>query len=315
LLARPGQRIVRTFGIADRTRGQAWTASTQSQVASISKQIVAASALILVVRGVLDLDDPICRHLPLAGPSWDDVSVRHLMTHTSGMGHWGDQPGFDPSRPTPADERLRLFFASPRTRRAGEAFHYSSPGYIVLSAVLAAAARQPYAALARELVVTPLNLSETQVFSPGLGPVALGYRDGEPVDSWDLASMPGTGDVWSTAEDLARLVSALHSGDLLPPAAQLLLHTVAVPTQVSPSRSRIEAVGYAAGHFIGTVDGQLAYIHPGDNPGYQSLALWLPGSSTAIVILSNEETGDVESVATQMLDHPPPNPTGGIGSV
>jgi CubicO group peptidase (beta-lactamase class C family) len=147
-----------------------------------------------------------------------------------------------------------------------------------------------------------LDLAHTYFNSPGPGPVASGYREGEPVEPWDLGSMPGTGDVWSTADDLAQFVSALHTGGLLPPAAQSWLHGVAVPTPASSSDPRIQGLGYAAGHFIGTVDGQLAYIHPGDNPGYQSLALWLPDSSTAIVVLSNEETADLESIATRQLD-------------
>jgi CubicO group peptidase (beta-lactamase class C family) len=283
--------------------GRAWTIETRSQVASISKQFVAACALILIDRGAVELDDPVSRHLPAAGSAWDAVSVRQLVTHTSGMSHWGDQPGFAPSTPTPAGERVRWFLAAPRTGRPGEAFRYSSPGYVVLSAVLAAAAGRPYEELARELIIEPLGLAATHLGSAGSGPAALGYRAGEPVASWDLGSMPGTGDVWSTAGDLARFVSALHTGGLLPPAVQPLLREVQVARPDS-SDSRISAHAYAAGHFVGTVDGQPAYLHPGDNPGYLSLALWLPDSSTAVVVLSNDETDDIESVAADALREP-----------
>jgi CubicO group peptidase (beta-lactamase class C family) len=301
LVVRPGQRVVESLGIADRASGLDWTVSTQSQLASISKQFVAACTLILAARGVLDLDESIRRHLPAAGPSWDEVSIRHLVTHTSGMSHWSEQPGFDPSRPTPADERLSRFLATSRPARAGETFRYSSPGYVVLSAVLVAASGQPYNRLARELVILPLGLAHTNFNSPGPGEVAAGYRAGQPVQPWDLGSMPGAGDVWSTAGDVAQFLSSLHNGGLLPPAAQTWLHGVAVPTRASPSDSPIQGIGYAAGHFIGTLNGQLAYIHPGDNPGYQSPALWLPDCSTAIVVLSNEETADLEPIATQQL--------------
>ena len=166
--------------------------------------------------------------------------------------------------------------------------------------MLAAAAGRPYDELARELVIEPLGLTATHLGSPGPGPAALGYRAGEPVASWDLGSMPGTGDVWSTAGDLARFVTALHTGGLLPPAVQPLLHDVRVSTPDS-SESRIRAHSYAAGHFVGTVDGQPACLHPGDNPGYQSLALWLPDSSTVVVVLNNDEADDVEAVAADAL--------------
>jgi CubicO group peptidase (beta-lactamase class C family) len=300
LVSRSGRTLEQVSGVADRAADQAWTSATQSQVASISKQFVATCALILVDRGAVGLDDPVSRHLPDAGAAWDAVSVRQLMTHTSGMSHWGDEPGFAPSTPTPADERLRSFLIAPRPEQPGDVFRYSSPGYVVLSAVLAAAAGRPYEELARELVIEPLGLAATHLGSPGSGPAALGYRAGEPVVPWDLGTMPGTGDVWSTAGDLARFVSALHTAGLLPPAAQSLLHEVRVPRPDSGD-ARIGAHAYGAGHFVGTVDGAPAYLHPGDNPGYQSLAGWLPESSTAVVVLSNDETDDIESVAADAL--------------
>lgn len=294
----PRRAVERVSGFADRAADRPWTTGTRSQVASISKQFVAACALVLVDRGVLGLDDPVSRHLPGAGPAWDDVTVRQLLTHSSGMSHWGDHPGFAPSAPTPADERLRLFLAARRSG-AGE-FRYSSPGYVVLSAMLAAAAGRPYERLAQDLVIEPLGLTATSLGSPGTGPAALGYRAGESVPSWDLGSMPGTGDVWSTVADLARFVAALHTGELLPPSVQVLLHEVRVPYADS-SDSRVRASAYAAGHFVGTVDGQPACLHPGDNPGYQSLALWLPETSTTVVALSNDEADDIESVAADAV--------------
>lgn len=300
LVARSGRVFQRTAGLADRAGGQEWRTDTRSQVASISKQFVAACALVLVDRGSLRLDDPVPRHLPCAGPEWDEVSVYNLLTHTSGMSHWSEAPGFSPADPLPATQRLRLLLAASRPRRSGERFHYSSPGYIVLAAVISAAAGQPYEQFVRETVISPLRLAETHIGSPGQAPKALGYRNGEFVEPWDLASMPGTGDMWSTAGDLARFVRALHMGGLLPRAVQPLLHQVRVPYEDS-SESRIRAHAYGAGHFQGTVDGRNAYLHPGDNPGYLSLALWLPDTSTVAVVLTNEESVDIEALALTAL--------------
>lgn len=284
--------------MADRTAGQAWTPETRSQIASISKQFVAACALVLVDRGQLELDDPVTRHLPAAGPDWASVSVRQLLTHTSGMMHWTEQPGFVPSQPLPAPERLRLLLAGPRAA-AGD-FRYSSPGYIVLAAVVAAAARSPYSELARRLIVEPLGLTSTNLRSPGTGPTARGYRGAQAVTPWELGDMPGTGDLWSTVGDLARFLRALHGGTLLPPAVQPLLYEIAVPYTDS-SESPVRAHAYGVGHFVGAVRGRPAYVHPGDNPGYQSLALWLPDAETAVVVLSNDEEADIEGEAVAVL--------------
>ena len=244
------------------------------------------------------MDDPIGRYLPTAGPAWNAVPVRDLLTHTAGVRHWHDRPGYVPSITMAEQHRLRLLLDGADPRAASE-FRYSSPGYVIVGAVLAAAAGTDYAGLVHELVVTPLGLAATTLGGPPPG-AALGHRGGVAVPGWDLGTMSGTGDVWSTVGDIARFISALHTGELLPPSVQSSLHDVHVPFS-DPGSGRIRAHGYALGHFRGTVDGHPACLHPGDNPGYQSLAVWVPQTSTAAVVLANDEAVDVESEVADSL--------------
>ena len=172
----------------------------------------------------------------------------------------------------------------------------------MLSAVVGAAAGRSYAELARQLVIEQLGLTATTVGSPApRRRAASGYRDGEPVKPWDLSSVPGTGDVWcEQAADLVVFVRALHTGRLLTAPAQTLLYEVRAPHEETGS-ARVQARAYAAGHFIGTVDGRPAHLHPGDNPGYQSLAVWLPDASKAAVVLTNDEACDVAQVLAEVV--------------
>src|ERR1043166_6589134 len=75
------------------------TLLTRFQVASVSKQFVAVALLLLAERGALRLDDPVTRWLPDAPPQWNRVTIHHLLTHTAGVAHWGDDPGFDVFHP------------------------------------------------------------------------------------------------------------------------------------------------------------------------------------------------------------------------
>ena len=59
--------------------------------------------------------------------------------------------------------------------------------------------------------------------------------------------------------------------------------------------------GYGYGHYIGAIGGRAAYFHPGDNPGYQSFAGWIPGDETSAVILANDEAADLEDLLKQLL--------------
>ena len=296
-----------SWGFADAGAGVPWSVDVPSQIASISKQLVAVLTLLLVDDGVLRLDTTVPALLPNAARSWQDVTLVQLLTHTSGMAHWGERAGFDPAAGFDPSERLALLLEAPLTSPPGATWRYSSPGYIVLSAALEAATERRYGDLAREGILEPLGLTGTTIGTPPSGPRAHGTRQGQPVASWDLSTMSGTGDIWSTARDVATFVAAVHDGSLLPAAAQRLLHdtSVALGRPTAPAAPVI-TTGYALGHFVGAVSGHPARLHPGDNPGYQALAAWLPSTGTTIVVLSNDEADDVESLLVQAIS--PDNP-------
>jgi CubicO group peptidase (beta-lactamase class C family) len=308
LAVRDGSVVAsRCAGFARLAEGRLWSLRTCTQVASISKQFAAAVTLLQVQQGAITLADSVAAILPNCPAQWRPVSIRQLLTHTAGLAHWGEPPGFDPAQPIEPAQRLRQLLAAPLTDRR---WRYSSPGYIVLAAVLEHVTGQPYPELVENHIIEPLGLTSTTVGAPLAGDSALGYRHGQPVTPWQLHAMPGTGDICSTATDLARFVTALHTGALLPAQVQPLLHGLAVPLRspasASPARvdrpvPRITSTEYCAGHFHGTIDGQLAYLHPGDNPGYQALAAWLPDTGTAIVVLSNDEDDDLDKAAADLV--------------
>jgi len=297
----------RCEGFANLAEDRPWSARTRSQVASISKQFAAVLTLLQVQQGTIALADSVAAILPDCPAQWRFVSISQLLRHTSGMAHWGELPGFDPAQPIEPARRLRQLLAAPLADRR---WRYSSPGYLVLAAVLEQVTGQPYSELVENHIIGPLALTSTTVGASLAGDCALGYRHGQPVTPWQLHTMPGTGDVCSNATDLARFVTALHTGTLLPAPVQPLLHSVAVPLRSPASdspasagrpASRITSTEYCAGHFHGAIDGRLAYLHPGDNPGYQALAAWLPDTGTAIVVLSNHEDDDLEQATADLL--------------
>lgn len=280
--------------------GRPWTPRTRSQVASISKQLAAAVTLLAVDRGALVLDDTLASLLPDCPAPVRGVSVRQLLTHTSGIRHWCDLPGFDPQQPVEPADRLRRLLRAPLADLPGQSWRYSSPGYLVLAGVLEAATGRAYADLVRDGLLAPLGLAATTVGVAPAVDVALGHRDGRPVPRWPLDRMPGTGDVWSTARDLARFLAALYGGELLPAAVRPLLHDVHVPAP-SAASGALPTSGYGLGHFRGHADGQPAYVVAGDNPGYRSLAAWLPATGTVVVALSNDEGDDLERVVVDLV--------------
>lgn len=237
-------------GLADAEAGVECTPQTRFQIASVSKQFAAAAALLLAESGKLDLAEPVARWLPGCPPQWQRVTLHHLLTHTAGVRHWGDAPGFDPSQPMDPAERLALIQRAPLLADPGSRWQYSSPGYLLAGHIVAQASGQPYADFLSEEVLVPLGLTSSSVGGVPAGAVAArGYRDGQPVTSWLLEAMPGTGDICSTVGDLARFTAAVHSGSLIGQRwlyAMLIPH-IPVPDGQGTSDGWVTCDGYGYG--------------------------------------------------------------------
>ena len=279
------------------------TARTRFQVASVSKQFVAVAVLLLADRSAIGLDDSVARWVPDPLPQWRQVTIHHLLTHTASVAHWGDAPGFDPFQPRHPEDRVRLVLQAPLAGHPGESWSYSSPGYLVLAAIVQQAVRQPYATFLAEQVFTPLGLTSTTVGPPSQGEAAQGLHDGQPARDLDASDMAGTADIWSTVEDLTRHSHALHTGTLLSAQARQAMTTAyaAVDDQEAARDRWIIGRGYGYGLFVGTIAGHQAYFHPGDVPGYTSFAAWLPDTRMSIAILSNDDTSRPEDLIKGVL--------------
>lgn len=301
-----GETVLREVvgDLADRETGVPCTPQTRFQIASVSKQFTAAAVLLLAERRQLQLADPVERWLPGCPPDWRAITVHHLLTHTSGIGHWDATPDFDPLQPIDPSEMLAVVQRAPLRTAPGRAWSYSSPGYILLGQIVQAASGQPYDAFLAEHIFTPLGLTATSAgAAPAGGQVARGYRDGQPVPSFEMSAMAGTGNIWSTTADLVRFTAALTSGALLSPESrQALFATQATLDGTASSGIGWRSHGYGYGCFIGAVAGHRGYYHPGDNPGYQSFAGWLPEPDIRLVVLTNDETTDIRTTVADLVD-------------
>jgi CubicO group peptidase (beta-lactamase class C family) len=267
----------------------------------VSKQFAAAAVMLLVESGQLDLDEPVGRWLPGGPPQWRQVTLHHLLSHTAGIPHWLEAPGLDPAEPMGISERLEIIQATPLRAEPGAQWHYSSPGFVLAGFIVERASGQPYREFLTERILSPLQLTQTTV-GGAPGAAARGYNDGQPVAPWDLDAMPGTGDIWSTAGDLTRFTAALHAGELLAASSRRAVCTAHAPLDDDEEEEpRLTTTGYGYGMFTGIFAGHTAWYHPGDNPGYQSLACWIPDRAASIVILVNDEAASITGLLRQLL--------------
>jgi CubicO group peptidase (beta-lactamase class C family) len=290
----------------DGSRVNQWTGGrctpqTRFQIASVSKNFAASLTMLLVADGLLDLHEPVGKWLPEAPSSWRSMSLHHLLSNSSGIGHWKEIPGTDPAVPAGRDDRLEAILRAPLRFEPGTQFHYSSPAFIVVGVVAERAAGAAYPQLLSDRILRPLGLTRT-VSGSRPDDVIQGHHDGEPIPSWDLTSVIGSGDMCSTAEDLMTYAQALGSGAVVSADSLALMRTRHIAF-AEPDRSpdgRLDVTGYGYGHYVGTFDGRPAVLHTGDNPGYRSLVGWL-GESMHIVALSNDDAILWEDVLARVL--------------
>ena len=202
------------YGYADLQSREPITPQTSFRLASVSKQFTAMAIMILADRGELDYDDPLVKYLPELGPFGEKITLRHLLTHTSGLPDYYDVLEKETVEGMPDTEQAMQFLAAwdePPLFAPGERYEYSNPGYEMLALVVERVSGQRFGRFLEDNIFAPLGMTDTVVrdsTEPEIPNRALGYtrKEGsfELLDEHPLNHIIGSGGMYSTVEDLAR---------------------------------------------------------------------------------------------------------------
>ncbi|MGH2515125.1 MAG: serine hydrolase domain-containing protein [Ktedonobacterales bacterium] len=292
------------YGDADRGTGRPNTPSTTFQIASVSKQFTAAAILLLQERGALCVQDRIRAWVSGCPEEWEPITVHHLLTHTSGIGHWQDFPELNLCEPNTRENLLRAFQRAPLTFSPGAGWAYSSPGYVLLAHIVEQVSGEPYAAFLRRGIFEPLGMTRTGAGSSAPYPEqrAVGYAGKKPEPSFELDTVGiGAGDIWATTGDVARWDAALATPGRLLSAESLraMFFPYAATTE---GFFDIPNAQYGYGWFLCEVAGHPISLHMGDNAGFGCLNARFPDLDTIAILLSNDEDNDVWKLGRGLVD-------------
>ena len=276
-------------GLADRARALPMTPDLRFRAGSITKTFVAALVLDLAADGKLRLDDPVARWLPGLVPRGNEITVRQLLRHTSGLADYVDDPRVlrAPARRWRPEELVAIAAAQAPAGAPGERFAYASTNYVVLGLVAERAGHAPLATLLARRVFAPLRLRHTG-YVPGIVPgrSVHGYRapshqgvvTGDAVEAGTAAWWAGAaGAVVSSAEDVQRFFAALLGGRLLGPRLLREMQTL-----VPAGRSR-----YGLGIAVFPTPCGPAWGHTGNVQGTIAVALNARDASRQVVLVVN----------------------------
>jgi CubicO group peptidase (beta-lactamase class C family) len=297
LVVRDGEALVqRGYGLSDLEAGIEAGPATNYRLASVTKQFTAAAILLLAQDRRLGIDDPVRKWLPSLPHATDAITLRQLLTHTSGLLDYEDLMAADYAGQIRDAGVLQLLEREDRTYFApGSAYRYSNSGYALLALVVEKASGETFPRFLRQRIFEPLGMHDTLAYVGG-GPEvphrAYGYSevDGGAADSgatgrpWvrtdqsSTSAVLGDGGIYSSIVDLARWDAALYDDRLLSDASRQLAFSPQVQVTGEP---------YEAGYGFGwRITGDTLW-HSGETIGFRNVIVRWPGRHLTVVLLSN----------------------------
>lgn len=294
LVARQGRILLKKgYGLADRELGLANTPQTRFHIASLTKQFTAMAILQLQERGKLKVTDRISSHLAGCPPAWRDITIEHLLTHTSGLVDYFELQGqgAPPEQPVSPGEIVGLFRNRPLLFAPGSRHSYSNSGYVILGQIIEQASGESYASWIERNILAPLGMAST-TYRPSClpGSCAVGYETAwVRAPNADLSIGYAAGGLCSTVEDLYLWDQALYTTRLCSQASL---------DSMFASRVKVaENVWCGYGWFIRNISGRRRLAHSGLLYGYSGIIARFPAERATIILLSNLENAPVTEYA------------------
>ncbi|MDA8370438.1 MAG: serine hydrolase [Nocardiopsaceae bacterium] len=265
-------------GVADRTTGEPVDPTAHFRIASLSKPFVAATVLQLVEEGRLGLDDTVEELLPGVVKGGGQVTLRQLLSHTSGLFSYNkDMPSVrrDPDRVWDPEELVKVANGHDPVFTPGTDVEYSNTNYVLVAMVIEKVTGRPYTEAVTERIIQPLGLKDTSIPSESAMPepvmhayLAIPPHEGAAPEPSDITEFNptrwyGTAQIVSTVSDINRFWEALLGGEVLGDAVLKEMLTVQGTTD--------DGYGYALGPRQYTLTcGVDVWMHSGNIPGYRN---------------------------------------------
>ncbi len=288
----------RGFGFADVERKVAVGPATIFHAASVSKYIEAAVVLQLAEQGKLSLDDDITKYVAEAPTGGRRVTIRQLLSHTSGLFNFTSLPdaAANEARDLSHAQVLDLVRDRPADFAPGTGWRYSNTGFYLAGMAVERVTGMTYAAYLRERVFGPLGMASSSLCTvhDTVPDLARGYdvRGGALVPAapatWTVPF--SAGGVCTTAEDLVRWQQAIDAGRVIPPARVAEMRT---PTTLADGTH----LDYGLGTRLGSLQGHAVVGHTGGGNGFSTVVETFPADRLTIVVLTNTESAGAATIA------------------
>jgi len=274
------------------------TTNTVFEIGSVTKQFTAACILLLQQQGKLSVEDRIASHLKHIPAAWTNITIRHLLTHTSGIKSYTGLDGFEWRRHLTQDQFIKTLGEQTLESAPGDSWKYSNSGFSLLGYVVENVSGTNYWQFLHDQILQPLGMYATTDRNPGvlITNRAAGYAQTNHVyinRDYDLTDVFSAGALVSTIGDLTRWNASLDSTGLLTAESKSLMWTPQPLNDGKPTK-------YGFGWFVETVDGSRVNGHGGATSGFSASIQRFPDDKLTVILLTNTDEMIATSLARQL---------------
>lgn len=277
--------VAKGYGLATVEHNVPVTADTIFQSGSVGKMFTAAAVMTAVERGKMKLDEPITTYLPDAPVSWRPITIRHLLTHTSGIPEFGTD--FDYRRDYSDDELVKTAYPLPLDFKPGARWNYSNTGYILLGILVKKATGQSYLDILDKQIFKPLGMKTARGISDGdiVPHRASGYQlvnDQLKNHDWVSPTMNSTADgsLYFSLNDMIAWARGVENGAALSSASWKQIYT---PVRLNSGKP----YPYGFAWNIAEAGGHPRYHHGGAWQGFRTFYSRYLGDDLSVILLTN----------------------------
>lgn len=301
LVTRGGKVLLRKgYGFANLELRVPNAPEAKFRIGSVTKQFTAMAIMILQEQGKLKVQDQISVHLADLPAAWKPLTIHQLLSHTSGLMHSWELPGFSETMMVPSTmaATLERFRDRPLLSTPGTKYHYSGLGYFLLAGIIERASGLSYGDFLQQQIFGPLGMRDTGEDrqgpilanrASGYRPVEGGFENDTPID---MPLLTGGGNLYSTIDDLGKWDRALAAGKLISKSSYEAMYTPVLNN-------------YGYGWIVARqADGKRALSHSGGTPGFRAVIRRFVDDDTSIIILSNvagQQLGPITRQLTESL--------------
>ncbi len=300
MIVREGKPIKSAaYGLANLELKSPAKLETVFEIGSITKQFTSAGILLLQEEGKLSVEDKIGKYFPEIPPAWTNITLRHLLNHTSGIKSYTGLDGFELTKHLTQKQFITALWNIPLDFAPGDEWKYCNTGYSLLGYIIENVSGKNYWQFLGERIFNPLGMSTATNRVPSIivPNRADGYefKNGKPINrDYDLTDVFSAGAIVATVGDLAKWNAALETDKILNASSKSQMWT-------SGKLNNGKAHGYGFGWRVDPFQGHKNIGHSGATSGFTASLQRFPDNKLCVILLCNSDESNLATTLAKTI--------------